>query len=99
MRLMQVAQAKLEQALKQSFTEEQTELSQEAKLGLARAKAALEEKIKREKANAQNRASMWSAIGGTAAAAIAIAIPGGAPFAGAAYAVGSGLGGLASQTE
>jgi replicative superfamily II helicase len=99
MRLMQVAQSRLEQALKQSFTEEQTELSQEAKLGLARAKAALEEKIKREKANAQNRASMWSAIGGTAAAAIAIAIPGGAPFAGAAYAVGSGLGGLASQTE
>lgn len=98
MRLMQVAQSRLEQALKQSFTEEQTELSQEAKLGLARAKAALEEKIKREKANAQNRASMWSAVAGTAFAGIAIAT-GFAPLAPAAFSIGSGLGGLASQAE
>ena len=101
MRLMQVAQAKLEQALKQAFTAEQTELSQEAKLGLARAKSAIEEKLKREKANAQNRASMWSAIGGTAAAAAVIIGTGGAgaAYAPAAYAAGSGLGGLASQIE
>lgn len=97
MRLMQVAQAKLEQALKQAFTAEQTELSQEAKLGLARAKSAIEEKIKREKANAKNRASMWSAIGGVVGAAIGSF--GGPAGAAAGFTLGSGLGGLASQTE
>ena len=97
-RLMQVAQAKLEQALKQAFTTEQTELSQEAKLGLARAKSAIEEKLKKEKANAQNRTSMWSALSGGAFAVAAIAL-GQPQFAGAAFSAGSALGGLASQAE
>ena len=42
----------------------------------------------------QDRRNTGSIIGGTIGAGLAIAIPGGAPLAGAAYGVGSGLGGM-----
>jgi hypothetical protein len=96
LRLMQVAQQKIEMELKNAYAAEQSTLNQEVKLALARASSAAKEKAAKEKAGAQNRANMWSAIGGTTAAIAVSLIPGGVVFAPAAYAVGSGLGGVAS---
>lgn len=97
LRLMQVAQQKIELELKQIYQEEQNELNQEAKLGLQRAAAAMEEKLKKDKAAAQNRAGMWSAIGGTVLAAGVAFIPGVGPaLAPAAFSIGAGLGGAAA---
>jgi hypothetical protein len=92
LRLMQVAQAKIEQALQQAYAQEESTLNQEHKLGLTRAMAAIKEKMAKEKAAAQNRSNIWGAVTGTLAAGIVAAIPGGAAFAPAAYSIGSGVG-------
>lgn len=92
LRLMQVAQSKLEQALQQAYAQEESTLNQEHKLGLTRAMAAIKEKMAKEKADAQNRSNIWGAVTGTLAAGIVAAIPGGAAFAPAAYSIGSGVG-------
>lgn len=99
MRFLQAAQQKIQQELQQAYAMEENELNQAVKLELANAKAAMDAKLKKESADAQNRAGMWGAIGGTLAAGIAIAIPGGAAYAPAAYAVGSGLGTVASTKK
>lgn len=99
MRLLQVAQQTIEMEMKQAFQMEQSALNQEHKLALAKAEQAIKEKIAKEKADAANRAGLWGAVTGTIAAGIAIAIPGGAAFAPAAYSVGSGLGTLASTKK
>lgn len=98
MRLMQVAQQKIEQELKNAYSAEQSALNQEAKLALSRAAAAAKEKRAKESANAQNRASMWSALGGVAGAAVGavIAGPAGATLG---YTAGSGIGGIASTVK
>jgi hypothetical protein len=97
LRLMQVAQQKIQQELINANTAEQSALNQEAKLALARAQSAAKEKAAKEKAKAQNRASMWSALGGIAGAALgSFAGPGGAALG---YSIGSGLGGVASTVE
>jgi hypothetical protein len=97
LRLMQVAQQKIQQELINANTAEQSALNQEAKLALARAQSAAKEKAAKEKAKAQNRASMWSALGGIAGAALgSFAGPGGATLG---YSIGSGLGGVASTVE
>jgi L-lactate utilization protein LutC len=95
LRLMQVAQQRIEQELRNAYAAEQSALNQEVKLALTRAKAAAEEKAAREKANAQNRASMWSAVTGLAGAGIG-AFMGGPAGASMGYSVGSGVGSVAS---
>ena len=102
MRLLQAAQAKIQQELQQAYQMEENELTQEHKLGLARAKAALEAKMQQEKADAANRAAMFNGIftiaGGVAGAIIAG--PGGyAVGAAAGASIGSGLGTLASTIK
>jgi L-lactate utilization protein LutC len=98
LRLMQVAQQKIEQELRNAYAAEQSALNQEAKLALARAQAAAKEKAAKEKANAQNRASIWSAVGGVVAAGATLIATGGTGIAaaGLAYSAGSALGGAAS---
>ena len=97
LRLMQVAQQKIEQELRNAYAAEQSALNQEAKLALTRAKAAAE-----EKANAKNRASIWSALGTVVGAGIGIALApatGGASLLAAGSlgaTVGGALGGAAS---
>ena len=98
LRLMQVAQQKIEMELKNAYAAEQSALNQEAKLALTRASAAAKEKAAKEKAGAQNRASMWSALGGIAGAAIG-AYLGGPPGATLGYSLGSGAGGVAAGTS
>jgi L-lactate utilization protein LutC len=98
LRLMQVAQQKIEQELRNAYAAEQSALNQEAKLALTRASAAAKEKAAKEKAGAQNRASMWSALGGIAGAAIG-AYLGGPPGATLGYSLGSGAGGVAAGTS
>ena len=95
LRLMQVAQQKIEQELRNAYAAEQSALNQEAKLALTKAKAAADEKAAREKANAQNRTSMWSAVTGLAGAGIGAFI-GGPAGASMGYSVGSGVGSVAS---
>lgn len=102
MRLLQAAQAKIQQELQQAYQMEENELTQEHKLGLARAKAALEAKMQQEKADAANRAAMFNGIftiaGGVAGAIIAG--PGGyAGGAAAGASIGGGLGTLASTIK
>lgn len=102
MRLLQAAQAKIQQELQQAYAMEENELTQEHKLGLARAKAALEAKMQQEKADAANRAAMFNGIftiaGGVAGAIIAG--PGGyAVGAAAGASIGGGLGTLASTIK
>lgn len=97
LRLMQAAQQKIEMELRNAYAAEQSALNQEAKLALARAQAAAKEKAAREKANAQNRASMWSAIGTVVGAGIGVAL---APLTGgasllAAGSLGATIGGAA----
>lgn len=102
LRLLQAAQNKIQQELQQAYAMEENELSQEHKLGLARAKAALEAKIQKEKADASNRAAMFNGIftiaGGIAGAVIAG--PGGyAAGALAGSTIGGGIGTLASTIK
>jgi glucose-6-phosphate isomerase len=92
---MQVAQQKIEQELRNAYAAEQSALNQEVKLALARASSAAKEKAAKEKAGAQNRASMWSAIGGVAGTAIGAAF-GGPAGAALGSSIGSGIGGAAS---
>jgi hypothetical protein len=99
LRLMQVAQQKIQQELINANTAEQSALNQEAKLALARAKSAAEEKAAKEKAKAKNRASMWSALGGIAGAVVGGVITMNPAGAALGYSVGSGLGGVASTVE
>lgn len=96
LRLLQVAQQKIQQELKQAYEREQTELNQEAKLAIGRIKIAMEEKIKKEKADAANRSNIWGVVTGSALAIGVSFIPGGAAFAPAAFSVGSGIGRAAS---
>jgi len=98
LRLMQVAQQKIELSLKQIYQEEQNELNQEAKLALQRAAQTMKEKIAKDKAAAQNRAGLWSAIGGTVLAGGVLLATGGAaaPYAPALFSVGAGFGGAAA---
>lgn len=98
LRLMQVAQQKIEMELKQAFQGEQSALNQEAKLALTKAAAQLKEKMAKEKANAQNRSSMWAALGGLTGAAIG-AYFGGPAGASLGYSIGSGGGSIASTIE
>lgn len=102
LRLMQVAQQKIEMELKNAYTAEQSALNQEVKLALARASSAAKEKAAKEKAGAQNRASLWSALGTAVGAGIGIALApatGGASLLAAGSlgaTVGGALGGAAS---
>lgn len=98
MRLLQVAQQKIQQELTQAYTAEQSALNQESQLALGRMKAAIDEKIKKDKANAANRAGIWSVVGGIAAAGVVLATGGmaAAPLAGLAFSGGSAIGGAAS---
>ena len=98
MRLLQVAQQKIQQELTQAYQAEQSALNQESQLALGRMKAAIDEKIKKEKADAANRAGIWSAVGGIAAAGAVLVATGGTGIAaaGLAYSAGSALGGAAS---
>ena len=90
LRLMQVAQSKIEQALQQAYAQEESTLNQEHKLGLTRALAAIKQKMAKEKADAENRSNIWGAVTGTiAAAAVSFVNPALAP---AAYSIGSGAG-------
>lgn len=98
MRLMQVAQQKIEMELRQAYAAEQSSLNQEAKLALTKAAAAMKEKMAKEKANAQNRGTMWAAIGGIGGAAIG-AYFGGPAGAQLGYSIGSGTGAIASTVE
>jgi hypothetical protein len=59
-KMLDVSLAKIKQELKQQFDKDQLELNQEQKKRLLEAKAAIEEKIRRAKANAANNASMFS---------------------------------------
>lgn len=98
LRLLQVAQQKIELELRQAFQAEQSALNQEAKFALQRAANDMKAKLEKEKADATNRANMWGAITGTVAAVGVSLIPGGAAFAPAAFSIGSGVGrGLGSK--
>ena len=96
LRLMQVAQQKIEQALTQAYQAEQSALNQEAKLALGRMAQQAKEKIAKEKADAANRSNIWGVVTGGALAAAVSFIPGGAAFAPAAFSAGSGIGRAAS---
>lgn len=98
MRLMQAAQQKIEMELRQAYAAEQSALNQEVKLSLTRAMQEAKDKAAREKANAQNRSTMWAAIG-TVVGAGAGAMLGGPAGAQLGATVGSGLGGIASTIK
>ena len=108
LRLMQVAQQKIEMELKNAYTYEQSALNQEHKLNMARAVADAKDKLAREKAKAQNRSAMWSGIGTVVGVAAGVAITVATGGTGAAAiaaggqlggAIGGGLGGIASTAE
>lgn len=94
--VLSMAQAQISQALEQSATEGQQALDAQQRIRLAEAKRKLEEKIRKEKARAANRASMFSAAGAIAGAVAGNMI---APGVGAAVgaSVGSGLGSVAGS--
>jgi hypothetical protein len=98
MRLLQVAQQKIQQELTQAYQAEQSALNEQQKLALGKAARDMDAKIKKEKADAANRATIWSAVGGIAAAGAVLATGGlaAAPLAGLAFSGGSALGGTAS---
>ena len=60
MRMLDISLLKIKQELNQQFEKDQLEMDQEQRMRLLKAKAALEEKIRRAKADAANRASMFS---------------------------------------
>jgi hypothetical protein len=106
LQLLQSAQARLDQELKQGFQRGQQRLDQEMQTRLAQAKRDLEEKIRKERAKQANRASMFSAggaIAGALGAAAIIGTGGGAAplIAGMAggSSLGSGLGSIIYGTE
>lgn len=104
MTLLKAAEAKIRQELQQIEMKSEQELDQGLKQRLYLAKAKLEEKLRREKAEAASRAAMWQAggtilgIGAAALGAAAVVGTGGAALpivlaaAGAGGAVGGGLG-------
>ena len=102
LRLMQVAQQKIEMELRNAYTYEQSALNQEHKLNMAKAVADAKEKLAKEKAKAQNRSAMWSGIGtvvGGVAGAM-IAGPGGYAAGGQlGAALGAGAGSIASTVK
>ena len=98
LRLMQVAQQKVEMELKNAYTYEQSALNQEHKLNMARAVADAKDKLAKEKAKAQNRSAMWSALG-TVVGGVAGALIAGPAGAQLGATLGGGLGGIASTAE
>ena len=98
LRLMQVAQQKIEMELKNAYTYEQSALNQEHKLNMARAVADAKDKLAREKAKAQNRSAMWSAVG-TVVGGVAGALIAGPAGAQLGATLGGGLGSIASTVE
>lgn len=100
LKMLDVSLAKIKQELRQQFDKDQLEMDQEQKIRLLKAKNAIEEKIKRAKAAAANRASMFSSaftIVGAGLGAVLAAPTGGLSIAaGAAIgsAVGQGVGGI-----
>jgi DNA-binding transcriptional MerR regulator len=95
-KMLDVSLAKIKQELTQQFDKDQLELNQEQKMRLLKAKAVIEEKIRRAKADAANNASMFSS------AFTIIGTGVGAFFGGPAGAVvgaqiGQGLGNVAAS--
>lgn len=96
MTMLRVAQAKIKQELQQEYQKESARADRDLQLRLTKAKAAIDEKIRKEQAEAANRAMLWNGIGtlagaGIAAAALVAAAPtGGLSLAAAAPLIGMG---------
>lgn len=98
MQALQTAHLKIEQALRQEQQKSETTKNRELETELAKKKMALEEKIRKEQADAANRASMFNAagtiIGAGIGAAASIFMPAAAP---ALISGGAALGGGAGS--
>lgn len=104
MQILAAAQAKIVQAMQQDYTKGEQELDQAHKKELVLKKAAIDEKIRKEKAKAANRAAQYSAagsiVGAVAGAVIGSSAAGPAGTvagAQAGSAIGSGLGSVVSS--
>lgn len=62
-RMMEMAQKKLEQVLQQGYLKENQRLDQASRLRIAQAAAEMQKKIAREKARANSKMAMWTGVG------------------------------------
>lgn len=93
--MMQTAQKKIETVLNQGYLKEGQALDQAQKQQLAAAKNALEQKIKRDQARAQNKMAMWQTAGTIVGGAIGAF--GGPAGATAGATIGGAIGGAAGS--
>lgn len=96
LKMLDVSLAKIKQELRQQFDKDQLEMNQEQEMRLLKAKNAIEEKIRRAKADAANRAAMFSSAFTIVGAVAGSFIPGLGTAVGATVgaAVGKGVGGI-----
>lgn len=94
--MLEVANQKITQALNQGYIEGKGKLDRNLQKELRQRKKDIEDRIRREKEEAKNRAMMWSAGGAIIGGAIG-AFAGGPAGASAGVSIGSGLGQTASS--
>jgi hypothetical protein len=96
--LTEIALAEVEQQMKQEFQKAEAERDFAHQKDLAKMRAALQEKLRKEQADAANKAAIWNTVGTLAGIGIVAATGGGAAALMAGGAIGGGAGSILGGT-